>query len=72
MKVTDLTSNFLITEDNLLSIVIYLANNLTNKVLSVDQEEVSSEESKLFSDQADMIIQILRSNKISNESVMQL
>ena len=50
MKVTELTSSFLIIEENLLNVIIYLSNNLANKILSVDPEEVSSEESKLFSE----------------------
>ena len=50
MKVTELTSSFLITEENLLNVIIYQSNNLANKILSVDPEEVSSEESKLFSE----------------------
>lgn len=50
MKVTELNCSFLITEENLLNVIVYLSNHLANKVNSVDLEEVSSEEQKLFSD----------------------
>lgn len=49
-----------------------MSGNLTSKILSVDSEETSHEELRLFSDQCDLMVQILRSNKIPEESISQL
>ena len=71
-KVTELTNNILITEENLLKVLKYLSGNITSKVLSIDSDEISNEELRLFTDQADLIVQILRSNKVPQDYVVQL
>ena len=71
-KVTELTNNILITEENLLKVLKYLSGNITSKVLSIDSDEISNEELRLFTDQADLIVQILRSNKVPQDYVIQL